>query len=47
MSLAAAGKDEQKMRTERHKVVRDPSVSPVRGLPAIPCLCRDCKLIQA
>ncbi len=48
MSLTAAGKDEQKMRTEGHKkVVRDPSVSSVRGLPANPCLCRDWKLIQA
>ena len=47
MSLTAAGKDEQRMRTEGHKVVRDPSVSSVGGLPAIPCLCRDWILIQA
>jgi hypothetical protein len=47
MSLTAAGKDEQNMRTEGHKVVRDPSVSSVGGLPAIPCLCRNRKLIQA
>ena len=47
VSLTAAGKDEQKMRTEGHKVVRHPSVSSVGGLPAIPCLCRNRKLIQA
>ena len=47
MSLTAAGKDEPRMRTEGHEVVRDPSVSSVGGLPAIPCLSRDRKLIQA